>query len=90
MAKTKKIVTPEKDIVVPVQEKNMQVPESEMHYASPLDLQFHGTTEAEYQEPVVPVDPVDDYLQKTYPGLGQNIPNILHAILREIVIGRLK
>lgn len=49
-----------------------------------------GTTEAEYQEPVVPVDPVDDYLQKTYPGLGQNIPNILHAILREIVIGRLK
>ena len=49
-----------------------------------------GTTEAEYQEPVVPVDPVDEYLQKTYPGLGQNIPNILHAILREIVIGRLK
>jgi hypothetical protein len=58
---------------------------------APEELAFEsGTTEAEYQEPVVPVDPVDDYLQKTYPGLGQNIPNILHAILREIVIGRLK
>jgi hypothetical protein len=58
---------------------------------APEELAFEsGTTEAEYQEPVVPVDPVDEYLQKTYPGLGQNIPNILHAILREIVIGRLK
>lgn len=50
-----------------------------------------GTTEAEYQEPVVPVaDPVDEYLRKTYPRLEdtQNIPKLLYAILRELVARR--
>ena len=45
------------------------------------------TTEAEYQEPVVPVEPVDP-LEREYPGLHQDIPKILKAILRELVIAR--
>ena len=52
-----------------------------------------GTTEAEYQEPVVSVsDPVEEYLHRTYPRLDetQNIPKLLYAILREIVTWRLK
>lgn len=52
-----------------------------------------GTTEAEYQEPVVPVgDTVEEYLRSTYPRLDetQNIPKLLYAILREIVTWRLK
>lgn len=65
--KTKKIVTPEKDLIVPVG-----------------DMQFHGTTEAEYQEPAMQVDP----LEREYPDLRQDIPKILKAILRELVIAR--
>lgn len=43
-----------------------------------------GTTEAEYQEPAVRVDP----LEREYPDLRQDIPKILKAILRELVIAR--
>ena len=66
-------------------ESDLQVKEVPQY--SPLDLQFNGTTEAEYQEPVVPVAPVDP-LEREYPGLHQDIPKILKAILRELVIAR--
>lgn len=72
--KTKKIVTPEKDLIVPV---------GDMTYSSPLEHES-GTTEAEYQEPAVLVDP----LEREYPDLRQDIPKILKAILRELVIAR--
>lgn len=94
--KTKKIVTPEKDLIVPV---------GDMTYSSPLEheadkapketamdlgvkimnlVSESGTTEAEYQEPAVRVDPVE----REYPDLRQDIPKILKAILRELVIAR--
>lgn len=80
------------------------VREADMHgnmqFASPLDMQFHdiekapesakqaqvapvesGVTEAEYQEPVDPVE-------REYPGLHQDMPKILKAILRELIIAR--
>ena len=63
-------------------ESDLQV--KEVPEYSPLDLQFNGTTEAEYQEPVEPMDP----LEREYPGLHQDIPKILKAILRELVIAR--
>ena len=70
----------------PMASKKKKKPEE---FASPIDLQVHAVE----QEPVVPVsDPVEEYLHRTYPRLDetQNIPNLLYAILREIVTWRLK
>lgn len=81
MAKTKKIVKPLKDEQVPV----------ETSYASPLDLSFHGVTEAEYQEPAVPEEPVDPVKAEMadVEAQSKDIPFLLRRIILELVRARI-
>lgn len=64
-------------------ESDLQVKEVPQY--SPLDLQFNGTTEAEYQEPVVPVDDWREGFEREYGWIApNNVIGFYRAILQEL------